>query len=55
MGVDEPVAKDSVEKIKSAKSPEEAARMGRSMQKQRPDLVSFLVLTEIQLGPFSDI
>nr|XP_034888500.1 riboflavin biosynthesis protein PYRR, chloroplastic isoform X2 [Populus alba] len=39
MGVDEPMAKDCVEKIKSAKSPEEAARMGRSMQKQRPDLV----------------
>lgn len=39
VGVDEPMAKDCVEKIKSAKSPEEAARMGRSMQKQRPDLV----------------
>lgn len=39
VGVDEPVAKDCVEKIKFAKSPEEAARMGRSMQKQRPDLV----------------
>ncbi|KAG5224423.1 hypothetical protein OIU76_023233 [Salix suchowensis] len=39
VGVSEPVAKDCVEKIKSAKSPEEAARMGRSMQKQRPDLV----------------
>ncbi|KAJ6743943.1 RIBOFLAVIN BIOSYNTHESIS PROTEIN PYRR CHLOROPLASTIC [Salix purpurea] len=39
VGVNEPVAKDCVEKIKSAKSPEEAARMGRSMQKQRPDLV----------------
>uniref|UniRef100_A0A6N2KZL3 Riboflavin biosynthesis protein PYRR, chloroplastic n=1 Tax=Salix viminalis TaxID=40686 RepID=A0A6N2KZL3_SALVM len=39
VGVNEPAAKDCVEKIKSAKSPEEAARMGRSMQKQRPDLV----------------
>ncbi|CAK7340144.1 unnamed protein product [Dovyalis caffra] len=39
LGVNDPVAKDCVEKIKSAKSPEEAARMGRSMQKQRPDLV----------------
>lgn len=39
VGVNEPVAKDCAEKIKSAKSPEEAARMGRSMQKQRPDLV----------------
>lgn len=39
VGVNEPVAKDCVEKIKSAKSPEEAARMGRSIQKQHPDLV----------------
>ncbi|GMY13914.1 riboflavin biosynthesis protein PYRR, chloroplastic isoform X1 [Fagus crenata] len=39
VGVDDPVAWDCVEKIKSAKSPEEAARIGRSIQRQRPDLV----------------
>ncbi|KAJ8773060.1 hypothetical protein K2173_028237 [Erythroxylum novogranatense] len=39
IGVNDPAAKDCIEKIKSAKSPEEAARMGRSMQRQRPDLV----------------
>ncbi|WCJ21981.1 Riboflavin biosynthesis protein PYRR chloroplastic [Euphorbia peplus] len=38
-GVDDPGAKDCIEKIKSAKSPEEAARMGRSMQRKCPDLV----------------
>ncbi|XP_065875773.1 riboflavin biosynthesis protein PYRR, chloroplastic [Euphorbia lathyris] len=38
-GVDDPDAKDCIDKIKSAKSPEEAARMGRSMQRKRPDLV----------------
>ncbi|ONI05204.1 hypothetical protein PRUPE_6G362000 [Prunus persica] len=39
VGVDDPVARDGVENIKSAKSPEEAARIGRSMQRQQPDLV----------------
>lgn len=39
VGVDDPVAQDCVENIKSAKSPEEAARIGRSMQRQHPDLV----------------
>ncbi|XP_012085769.1 riboflavin biosynthesis protein PYRR, chloroplastic isoform X2 [Jatropha curcas] len=39
LGVNDPVAKDCIEKIKSAKSPEEAARMGRSMQRRHPDLV----------------
>lgn len=33
------MARDCVENIKSAKSPEEAARIGRSMQRKRPDLV----------------
>jgi len=37
--VDDPLAQDCVEMIKSAKSPEEAARIGRSMQKQKPYLV----------------
>ncbi|XP_050142533.1 riboflavin biosynthesis protein PYRR, chloroplastic-like isoform X4 [Malus sylvestris] len=39
VGVDDPVAQDCVENIKSAKSPEEAARIGRSMQRKHPDLV----------------
>ncbi|XP_043805092.1 riboflavin biosynthesis protein PYRR, chloroplastic isoform X4 [Manihot esculenta] len=39
VGVNDPAAKDCIEKIKSAKSPEEAARMGRSMQRQCPHLV----------------
>ncbi|XP_050206455.1 riboflavin biosynthesis protein PYRR, chloroplastic isoform X2 [Mercurialis annua] len=38
-GVNDPDAKDCIERIKSARSPEEAARMGRSMQRQRPNLV----------------
>lgn len=37
--MNDPVAQDCVENIKSAKSPEEAARIGRSMQRKRPDLV----------------
>ncbi|KAL9297054.1 hypothetical protein ACSQ67_022950 [Phaseolus vulgaris] len=39
VGVDDPMAQDCVERIKSAKSPEEAARIGRSMQKQKPNLI----------------
>lgn len=39
VGVRDPVARKSVEDIKSAKSPEEAARMGRTLLRQRPDLV----------------
>ncbi|XP_050242337.1 riboflavin biosynthesis protein PYRR, chloroplastic isoform X1 [Quercus robur] len=39
VGVDDPVAWECVENIKSAKSPEEAARIGRSIQRQQPDLV----------------
>ncbi|XP_024626911.1 riboflavin biosynthesis protein PYRR, chloroplastic isoform X2 [Medicago truncatula] len=38
VGVDDATAKDCLEKIKSVKSPEEAARIGRSIQRQRPDL-----------------
>ncbi|KAK9292919.1 hypothetical protein L1049_020900 [Liquidambar formosana] len=38
VGVNDPVARDCVEGIKSAKSPEEAAQMGRTIQRQRPDL-----------------
>ncbi|KAL5555979.1 hypothetical protein UlMin_038215 [Ulmus minor] len=37
-GVNDPVVRDCVLKIKSAKSPEEAAWIGRSMQGQHPDL-----------------
>ncbi|KAL5573172.1 hypothetical protein UlMin_022769 [Ulmus minor] len=37
-GVNVPVVRDCVLKIKSAKIPEEAARIGRSMQRQHPDL-----------------
>ncbi|CAI8613276.1 unnamed protein product [Vicia faba] len=39
VGVDDTAARDCIERIKSSKSPEEAARMGRSMQKKRPDLI----------------
>ncbi|GAV63713.1 dCMP_cyt_deam_1 domain-containing protein/RibD_C domain-containing protein/DUF1768 domain-containing protein [Cephalotus follicularis] len=39
VGVNDPIAQDCVERIKSAKSPEEAARIGRLMQRQCPDLV----------------
>lgn len=39
VGVNDPVPRDFVEDIKSAKSPEEAARMGRTIQRQHPDLV----------------
>ncbi|KAI9083908.1 hypothetical protein K1719_034166 [Acacia pycnantha] len=39
VGVNDPFAHKCVERIKSAKSPEEAARIGRLMQRQRPDLV----------------
>ncbi|XP_010268305.1 PREDICTED: riboflavin biosynthesis protein PYRR, chloroplastic isoform X3 [Nelumbo nucifera] len=39
IGVNDPLARDCIEKIKSSKSPEEAAREGRKIQKQCPDLV----------------
>nr|XP_021851859.1 riboflavin biosynthesis protein PYRR, chloroplastic isoform X2 [Spinacia oleracea] len=38
-GVQDPVAQEYFEAIKSAKSPEEAARIGRKMQRRRPDLI----------------
>ncbi|KAK1295238.1 hypothetical protein QJS10_CPA16g00569 [Acorus calamus] len=37
--IDSPLAKDCIDQIKSVKSPEEAARIGRMMQRQCPDLV----------------
>ncbi|XP_021751316.1 uncharacterized protein LOC110716977 [Chenopodium quinoa] len=37
-GVQDPLAQECFEAIKSAKSPEEAARIGRKMQRRRPDL-----------------
>ncbi|KAA0038249.1 hypothetical protein IC582_003602 [Cucumis melo] len=39
VGIDDPVARDCVEKIKSARSPEEAARIGRLMQRQHPKMI----------------
>ncbi|XP_077226116.1 cytidine/deoxycytidylate deaminase family protein isoform X2 [Tasmannia lanceolata] len=39
VGVNDPLARDCVEQIKAAKSPEEAARMGRTMQMRHPGLV----------------
>ncbi|XWS42980.1 hypothetical protein CRYUN_Cryun16bG0060700 [Craigia yunnanensis] len=39
VGVSNPVAQDCIEKIKLAKSPEEAARMGRLTQRRYPNLV----------------
>ncbi|KAF8402157.1 hypothetical protein HHK36_013109 [Tetracentron sinense] len=47
VGVNDPLAKDYVEQIKSTKSPEEAARLGRTRQRQRPDLVC---LSELMIG-----
>ncbi|KAK3028787.1 hypothetical protein RJ639_039053 [Escallonia herrerae] len=39
VGMDDPAARNCVEDIRAARSPEEAARMGRKIQGQRPDLV----------------
>lgn len=39
IGVDDPLAQDCVEKIKLVRSPEEAARIGRLLQRKFPDLV----------------
>ncbi|XP_008775896.2 riboflavin biosynthesis protein PYRR, chloroplastic [Phoenix dactylifera] len=39
VGVDSPQAKDFIEQIKLAKSPEEAARLGRKLQREHPELV----------------
>lgn len=42
-GVNNAEARNCAEAIRSAKSPEEAARMGRTMQRQHPDLVWFQI------------
>ncbi|KAG6409451.1 hypothetical protein SASPL_127490 [Salvia splendens] len=39
MGSEDPAAKTCLKEIKSARSPEKAARLGRRTQRQRPDLV----------------
>lgn len=39
IGLEDPIAKTCLKEIKNAKSPEEAARLGRRTQRQRPDLV----------------
>lgn len=39
LGLEDPIAKTCLKEIKNAKSPEEAARLGRRTQRQRPDLV----------------
>ncbi|XP_028548303.1 riboflavin biosynthesis protein PYRR, chloroplastic isoform X5 [Dendrobium catenatum] len=39
LGVDNPLAKGLIEQIKSARSPEEAARIGRKVQREQPELV----------------
>lgn len=38
-GVNNPLAKEFIQQIKSAKSPEEAARLGRKLQRQHPEMV----------------
>ena len=40
-GVQDQIARDCFETIKSSNSPEKAAIIGRKLQKQRPDLVYF--------------
>lgn len=42
MGMNDPKVGKYVEDIMHAKSPEEAARKGRKLQRQRPDLVRLL-------------
>ncbi|XP_073117919.1 riboflavin biosynthesis protein PYRR, chloroplastic isoform X4 [Elaeis guineensis] len=39
VGVESPLARDFIEQIKLAKSPEEAARLGRKLQREHPELV----------------
>ncbi|KAJ8475830.1 hypothetical protein OPV22_019557 [Ensete ventricosum] len=39
VGVDNPLAKDAFEQTKMAKSPEEASRLGRKLQRQHPEVV----------------
>ena len=38
-GVDDPVAKDAMERIRAAGAPEDAARIGRTLQRTRPELI----------------
>ena len=38
-GVDNPVAKDGMERIRAAGAPEDAARIGRTLQRTRPELI----------------
>lgn len=38
-GVEDPLALNHIQQIQAAESPEEAARLGRTLAKQRPDLV----------------
>jgi len=38
-GVEDEIAQECVHNIRKAKSPEEAARMGRTLARKRPDLV----------------
>lgn len=44
VGVDNPQARDIVQEIKQAKSPEEAARIGRTRQREFPELVCLNIL-----------
>lgn len=44
VGVSDPVAKSCIEELKCAKSPEEAARIGRRIQRQQPNLVILYIL-----------
>nr|XP_029117464.1 riboflavin biosynthesis protein PYRR, chloroplastic isoform X3 [Elaeis guineensis] len=41
VGVESPLARDFIEQIKLAKSPEEAARLGRKLQREHPELPMF--------------
>lgn len=50
VGVNNPVAKKVLDNIKSAKSPEEAARLGRKIQRQHPDLVLLSDSNQIYIG-----
>jgi len=43
-GVEDPLAEACVRNIKEAEGPEEAAQLGRSLARQRPDLVTVLTL-----------
>lgn len=41
-GVQDPMAVEIINKIQRARSPEEAARFGRSLARERPDLVGHM-------------